>query len=169
MKPGNRFRKSAIGIFAVCATMWSFMLVADDEVTITAVTATYDHDIATTIFEGDVRLTSEDVNLDAERVEIVTLEDGSNKVTASGDPIKFSVQESGEESASGLANTAIVYYSSDQIHLSGDVTFEQGDIVVETQTASYNWSTRELQTSESEDENVAPSDNRTTVTIQLQN
>ena len=149
--------------------MWSFMLVANDEVTITAVTATYDHDIATTIFEGDVRLTSEDVKLDAERVEIVTLEDGSNEVTATGSPIIFSVQESGEESASGLANKAIVHYSTDQIYLSGDVTFEQGEIVVETQIASYNWTTRELQTSESEDENVASSDNRTTVRIQLQN
>ncbi len=149
--------------------MWSVKLIADDEVTITAVSATYDHDSATTVFEGEVDLSSEDVNLIAERVEILTLEDGSNKITATGNPIEFSIRESDEEPARGIANQAIVHYSTDEIYLRGDVTFEQGDVVINTQTAAYNWTTKELQTSESEDESVAQSDNRTTIRIQIQN
>ncbi len=169
MKPSNRFRKSVIGILAISAAVWCITLTADDEVTITAVSATYDHDSAITVFQGEVDLSSEDVKLLAERVEILTQEDGSNKITATGNPIKFSIRESDEEPASGVANQAIVHYSTDQIYLRGDVTFEQGDIVINTQTAAYNWTTKELQTSESDDEGVTPSDNRTTIRIQVQN
>lgn len=167
MKPKNRYRKSVIGIFAICAAIWSVTSVANEEVTITAVTATYDHDSATTVFEGKVDLSTADVKLAADRVEILTLEDGNNRITARGSPIEFLVRELDEEPASGIANNAIVHYSSDRIDLSGDVTFIQGDVIIKTQTVTYNWTTRELQIYRSDDESTAPSDNRTTVKIQV--
>ncbi len=169
MKLRNRIRRSVIGLLAVCITVWSGTLLAEDEVTITAVTATYDHDSATTVFEGDVDLVSEDVKLAADRVEILTLEDGVNKITATGNPLEFLVMESDEEPASGSAKRAVVHYSTDQIDLSGDVTFMQGDVVINTQAVTYNWTTRELQTSQLDDGSKTSSDDRTTITIQVQN
>ncbi|MDE0310426.1 MAG: lipopolysaccharide transport periplasmic protein LptA [Acidiferrobacterales bacterium] len=166
----SNFGRTAAGILVCCITTWPAALLADDEVKITAVTATYDHDRETTVFKGDVELVSEAVMLTADQVEIKTLEDGNNNITATGNPLEFMVNEADQESASGVADQAVVQYSDDQINLVGNVTFEQGDVVINTHAVVYNWSTGEFQTSQPEDEaKTSPDEGRTTVIIQLQN
>lgn len=166
----KEFFRASISVLAAAMIMCPVVLVADGELTIEAVKATYDQDTSTTIFEGQVDLSSEDVRLTADRVELMMLEDGNGIVTATGTPIEFQVAESSRENyASGIADSAKVDYSTEVIYLIGNVTFEQGELVINTQQASYNWSTRHLETSQIADGDIDPSDNRTTIKIQLQN
>ena len=163
-------RKAAISMLAIGLTVWPIALIADSELTIEAVKATYDQDTSTTIFEGNVNLLSEDVFLSADRVELVMHDDGNGIVTATGSQVEFRVgKKSEDEQASGFADSAIVDYSNDLLQLIGNVTFEQGEAIVKTQHAQYNWTTKNLQTSQIANENIDPSDNRTTIKIQLQN
>ena len=149
--------------------MWSFSIFADeDELTIQAVTATYDHENSITVFEGDVDLSSNDVKLSAERIELLMLKDGNGKVTASGSPIRFHIESSDkEDEASGSAQTAIVDYSTETLHLKGDVVFEQGEVVVRTPEASYNWEEKELTTAQLTNQSAGSSGERTTITVQI--
>ena len=164
----RRIRKFAINLLAISLTAWPIALIADSELTIEAVKATYDQDTSTTIFEGNVDLSSEDVHLSADRIELVMHEDGNGIVTATGSQIEFRVGKTSEEDqASGYADSAIIDYSDDVLQLIGNVTFEQGEAIVKTQRAWYNWTTKNLQTSQIADENIDPSENRTTVKIQL--
>ena len=166
----GKIRKTAISLLAVVLMAWSLVLAADSELTIEAVRATYDKETSTTIFEGNVGLYSEDIQLSADRIELVMHDDGTGIVTATGAQIKFRVGKSdGEDQASGSADSAIVDYSDDVLQLIGNVTFAQGEAVVKTQKAWYNWTTKNLQTSQIANDNIDPSDNRTTIKIQIQN
>ena len=169
MEKTKKLLSTACCFIAICASMWSFSVFAEeDELTIQAVTATYDHENSVTVFEGDVDLSSRDINLSAERIELLMLEDGNGKVTATGSPINFQIDSSDEEDeARGSAQTAIVDYSTETLHLKGDVVFEQGEVVVKTPEASYNWKNKELTTAQLTSESADSSQERTTITVQI--
>ena len=151
-----------LGLLLSC----SAAVAQENRLTVQSDTNRYQVNNGKSVFEGNVMVNRNGLNLWADRVELFRNQQDSDYLVANGSPARYIERsEDGGIITQGKSDQTIYRYDEDEIQLMGNVEFESDGNVLRAHQVIYNTKSREVYAFSDNDSESSGGGQRTTVII----